>query len=136
MLDQHNPIPLRDVVMPDQGRIAAAARYDVSADVIVVQLLTGAELSFKPAICIDLVGLSPSGLATVQVSEDGTGIEFLNGNVWAYLPELMEGQNAGLLGVHDRLSVVAAQIELLIGKDQKHPLWPSLKELKSCLGSM
>ncbi|MFL1547384.1 hypothetical protein [Pseudomonas sp. O39] len=121
--------------MPDRGKIAATARYDLSADLIVVQLLTGAELCFKPAICIDLLGLSPQGLATIQVSEDGAGIEFLNGDVWAYLPELMEGQNAGLSGTHDRLLAITAQIELLIGSDQKHPLWHSLQNLKSCLGS-
>lgn len=121
--------------MSDRGKIAVAARYDLNADLIVVQLLTGAELSFKPSICIDLLGLSELGLATINVSKDGAGIEFLNGNVSVYLPELMEGQSSGLSGVHDRILAATAQMDLLIGNDRKHPLWHSLQELKNCLGS-
>ncbi|EOZ4780091.1 hypothetical protein ACSQPN_006337 [Pseudomonas aeruginosa] len=118
--------------MKEADKLARKASYDKSADVIAVELMTGAVLSFRPGICNDLDGLSSTGLETVQVSKDGAALDFLDGKVWVYLPELIEGPNAGLSSVQGKLLAVTSQIDLLIGHDRKHPLWHCLQELKSC----
>lgn len=120
--------------MKEPGKLATAAHYDVATDLITVQLSTGAALSFHPAVCDELHALSHAGLATVQISEDGAGIEFLDGAVDIYLPELIEGESVGITSVRDRLMAITAQMELVVGGDKKHPLWHSVQELKNCLG--
>ncbi|MEE1886473.1 hypothetical protein [Pseudomonas carassii] len=120
--------------MPDLEKLAVTASYDARTDLITVLLLTGAELSFKPGVTEELVGLSQAGLATIQVSQDGEFIEFLDGRVDVYLPVVIEGARAGLSSVRGRLIATTAQMDLLIGNDRKHPLWHCLQELKSCLG--
>lgn len=120
--------------MTGPGKLATAAHYHEGADLITVQLSTGAVLSFNPAVCNELQALSTTGLATVQVSEDGAGIEFLDGGIDIYLPELIEGESVGITSVRDRLTAITAQMELVVGGDKKHPLWHSIQELKNCLG--
>lgn len=118
--------------MKEAKKLARTASYDRNADVIAVELMTGAVLKFQPAMCNDLTWLSSTGLETVQVSQDGAALEFIGGKIWVYLPEVIEGPNAGLTSVRGKLLVVTAQIDLVIGGDRKHPLWNCLQELKSC----
>lgn len=119
--------------MRKADKLARTASYDEIADLITIELGTGAVLRFQPGICDDLVGLSSAGLQTVQVSQDGEALEFLGGRVWVYLPELIEGPNAGLTSVRGKLLSMTAQMEMAIGSDRKHPLWHCLQELKSCV---
>ena len=70
---------------------AVAARYDRRIGRIVLQLSTGIDLAFPPAIAQGLEAATPAQLTPIEISPSGFGIYFPKLDADLYLPALLEG---------------------------------------------
>lgn len=70
---------------------AVSARYDKTADRVVVLLETGVELGFPPALAEGLADANPAELSDVHVTPSGTGLHFPKLDADIYVPALLEG---------------------------------------------
>lgn len=80
----------RMAVLREAG-FALAARYDHSADRVVVTLNTGVEIAFPPRLAEGLAGASPENLAEIEVSPAGLGLHWPKLDVDLYLPAILKG---------------------------------------------
>jgi hypothetical protein len=74
-----------------RGPVALAARYDAATDRVRVELSTGIELGFAPAIIQGLDGATPAQLQDIELSPAGLGLHFPPLDADIYLPGLLEG---------------------------------------------
>lgn len=70
---------------------AVAARYDVAADRIIVDLTSGATFAFPPALVEFLQDATPEQLAEVEVQGAGFGLHWETLDVDYTVPGLMNG---------------------------------------------
>jgi hypothetical protein len=70
---------------------AIAARYDETANKVVVSLANGVDISFPPSAAQALDHATPSQLKDVEVTGAGTGIYFPELDADLYVPGLIEG---------------------------------------------
>ena len=74
-----------------RGPIAVGARYDTTADRVRIELSTGIELGFPPALIEGLGGATPAQLQDIEVAPAGLGLHFPQIDADIYLPGLLEG---------------------------------------------
>ncbi len=74
----------------DRG-FAQAARYDRQADRIVIDLSTGVQLVFPPALAEGLGGAAPDDLAEIEISPAGLGLYWPRLDADLYVPAILEG---------------------------------------------
>jgi hypothetical protein len=70
---------------------ALSARFNRRMGRIVIQLSTGIDLAFPPAIAQGLENATPAQLAEIEISPSGFGISFPRLDADLYLPALLEG---------------------------------------------
>jgi len=88
---------------------AVAARYDRRIGRIVLQLSTGIDLAFPPAIAQGLETATPAQLAPIEISPSGFGIYFPKLDADLYLPALLEGFLGSRQWITSHAKTVAAQ---------------------------
>jgi len=77
--------------MREAGPHAAAARYDRSADRIVIDLTNGATFSFPPRLGQGLSDGTPDDLAEIELSGDGYGVHWPRLDADLTVPGLLRG---------------------------------------------
>lgn len=68
-----------------------AVRYDAASERIVLQLNTGVELRFAPALAQGFQHARPEQLDVAEISPSGLGVHFPKIDADIYLPGLLEG---------------------------------------------
>lgn len=70
---------------------ATAARYDVQADRIVIELSNGASFAFPPSLVERLENATPEQLAEVEIAGAGFGLHWPALDEDLYVPALLSG---------------------------------------------
>lgn len=70
---------------------ATAARYDAQRGRVVVELSSGVELAFPPALAEGLAGAPDEDLAAIEVSASGLGLHWPRLDADLYVPALLQG---------------------------------------------
>lgn len=72
------------------GRVRSAS-YDKRADRVVVDLDSGLELAFPPALAQGLSGATVAELSAIEVSQSGLGLHWPKLDADLYVPALLQG---------------------------------------------
>jgi len=78
-------------MMREAAPMAVAARYDVAADRIIIDLTNGATFAFPPQLGHNLAGAAPDDLAQIEVSGGGYGLHWPRLDVDLTVPGLLNG---------------------------------------------
>lgn len=68
-----------------------SARYDRRRQRVIVEMNTGIEVTFPPALAEGLAGAAPENLAQIEVSPSGLGLHWPKLDADLYVPALLQG---------------------------------------------
>ncbi len=69
-----------------------AARYDPTADRVIISLNTGLDLVFPPSLAEGLAGGDANALSVIEISPSGLGLHWPALDADLYVPGLLQGQ--------------------------------------------